>query len=92
MNFADLVELEYIARSEFNDDKLQGKVKEAKKQLAQYANDPRLQKVAGKVTLKQIILIYNGWETVGNWPIAKRSKPSAQVESGLRPIRYTIKQ
>lgn len=62
MHFGYLVELEYIARNEFNDDKLQEKIKEAKKQLAQYANDPRLQKIAGKVTIKPIILIYNGWE------------------------------
>jgi hypothetical protein len=64
MNFGYLVELEYIARSEFNDTKLQEKISEAKNQLTQYANDSRLQKVAGQVTIKGLLLIYNGWELV----------------------------
>lgn len=64
MNFGYLVELEYIARNEFTDGKLQEKIKEAKAQLQQYANDARLQKVAAHVTIKRLLLIYHGWELV----------------------------
>lgn len=64
MGFGYLLELEYIARNEFNDKKLQEKIKEAQTQLARYANDPRLQKVASQVTIKKLILIYSGWELV----------------------------
>lgn len=64
MKFGYLVELEYIARSEFNDAKVQEKIREAEAQLARYANDLRIQAVAARVPLKKLVLIYNGWELV----------------------------
>ncbi|MFN8495024.1 MAG: hypothetical protein U0350_45895 [Caldilineaceae bacterium] len=62
IQFGYLVELKYIPRSEFSTVKLQEKRIEAETQLARYANDPRLQAVLGRVTLKKLVLIYQGWE------------------------------
>ncbi len=64
MPYGYLVELEYIARSEYNDAKLKTKIAEAEVQLRKYANDARIQQIATKVTLKKVALIYNGWELV----------------------------
>ncbi len=57
-----LIELEYIARSEYNEAKLKTKIAEAEAQLRKYANDARIQQMAAQVTLKKLVLIYNGWE------------------------------
>lgn len=64
MGFGYLIELKYMARSEFSAAKLQEKVAEAETQLARYANDPRIQQVATQVALKKLVLVYNGWELV----------------------------
>jgi hypothetical protein len=39
-------------------------VTEAKDQLERYAADERLQALSAKVTLKRLILVYNGWQLV----------------------------
>lgn len=64
MKFGYLIELKYISRSDFSEDKLNTKIAEAQTQLARYATDARIQAVASKVTLKKLALIYNGWELV----------------------------
>jgi hypothetical protein len=62
MRFGYLIELKYIARSEYNQVKLQEKIDEAKGQFVRYSNDERIRKVADQVPLKHLILVYNGWE------------------------------
>lgn len=64
MQYGYLIELKYIPRKEFNENKLQKNIKEAKKQLKQYAEDERIQKISQNVTLKKLVLVYNGWELV----------------------------
>jgi hypothetical protein len=64
MPFGYLVELKYIPRNEFTKAKLQEQIAEAEGQLARYANDPRVQPVLGRVALKKLVLVYNGWELV----------------------------
>ena len=70
IKFAYLIELKYIKRSikdtEF-DDLLQQKIKEAKHQLDQYAEDEYERQMLGlppfgKVTLKKVIIVFHGWE------------------------------
>jgi hypothetical protein len=70
VKFAYLIELKYIKRSvkdkEF-DDLLQQKIKEAKHQLDQYAEDEYERQMLGlppfgKVTLKKVIIVFHGWE------------------------------
>lgn len=58
-----LLELKYIARHEFSPDKLQQKVAEAETQLHRYITDPRIAAVAKQVTIKGLVLVYNGWES-----------------------------
>ena len=64
MKFGYLVELKYISRNDFNQSQLATKINEAETQLARYAGDPRIQQVAAQVTLKQLVLVYSGWELV----------------------------
>ena len=64
MKFGYLVELKYISRNDFNQSQLKTKIDEAEAQLARYAGDPRIQRVAAQVTLKQLVLVYSGWELV----------------------------
>ncbi len=64
MKYGYLIELKYIPRREFNTAKLQQKINEAEGQLQKYANDERIQQVAEQVTLKKLVIIYNGWELV----------------------------
>lgn len=62
--FGYLVELKYIPRDEFSQSRLSSEIDTAEGQLARYANDPRIQRVAAQVTLKQLVLVYSGWELV----------------------------
>ena len=64
MKYGYLIELKYIARKAFNETKLQEKIAEAEAQLEKYAHDERLQKAANQVTIKSLVIIYNGWELV----------------------------
>ncbi|MEZ4659049.1 MAG: AAA family ATPase [Caldilineaceae bacterium] len=64
MQFGYLVELKYIRRSDFNQDRLARSIAEAESQLARYADDPRIQQVAAQVTLKKLVLVFSGWELV----------------------------
>jgi hypothetical protein len=64
MRYGYVIELKYIPRQEFSDTKLQENIKEAKQQAKQYAEDERIQKTSQNVTLKKLVLIYNGWELV----------------------------
>lgn len=66
--FGYLIELEYISETQFNkrgfDKALAAEKAEAETQLTQYGNDPRIQEIAKRVTLKKLALIYKGWELV----------------------------
>ena len=64
MRFGYLIELKYIARGEYNPEKLKEKIAEATTQFKKYANDERIRKVAEQVPLPCLILVYNGWELV----------------------------
>lgn len=64
MQFGYLIELKYIARSDYNDAKRKEKIAEAETQFKKYAHDARIQQMAAQVTLKYLILVYNGWELV----------------------------
>lgn len=64
MQFGYLIELKYVARSEYNAEKLQEKIAEAETQFQKYANDERIAKVAQQLPLKCLILVYSGWELV----------------------------
>ena len=64
IRYGYLIELEYIARNDFNDTRLKQEIAEAEDQLKRYANDPRIQKVAAQVPLKKLVLVFSGWELV----------------------------
>lgn len=64
MRYGYLIELEYIARADYTEDRLKKEIAEAETQLRQYANDPRIQKVAAQVPLKKLVLAFCGWELV----------------------------
>jgi len=64
MRYGYLIELKYIARGEFNESKLQEAITDATTQLKQYAGDKRLQSLPQEVTLKKLVVVYNGWELV----------------------------
>jgi hypothetical protein len=65
IKYGYLIELKYIKRTEFTDELLQAKIKEAKNQLQQYATDPRVVQQSSKgVNLISVILVFCGWELV----------------------------
>ena len=68
MRFGYLIELKYIARSDYNAKKLKEKITEADTQFKKYANAgapwARIRKVAAQVGLKCLVMVYNGWELV----------------------------
>ncbi|MGE0083823.1 MAG: AAA family ATPase [Desulfococcaceae bacterium] len=64
MPFGYLIELKYIARSEFSNALLEKRIAEAKVQLKRYGEDERVKRIAEKVMVKKIVLVYKGWELV----------------------------
>jgi hypothetical protein len=64
MCFGYLIELKYLARSEYSADKLQEKIDEASAQFKRYANDARIRNMAAQLPLKCLTLVYHGWELV----------------------------
>lgn len=74
MRFGYLIELKYLKRSEFSKEKLQEAVKEAKDQLECYAADEWIQALSPKVTLKRLILVYNGWQLVHREALADQKE------------------
>jgi hypothetical protein len=64
MRYGYLIELEYIARTDYTEARLKKEIAEAETQLRQYANDSRIQKVAAQVPLKKLVLVFSGWELV----------------------------
>jgi hypothetical protein len=64
MRYGYLIELKYITHGEFSDAALHSSIKEAKRQAMQYADDERIRKMSKQVTLKKLVLVYNGWELV----------------------------
>ena len=64
IRFGYLIELKYIKRGELSDAVLQSLVDEAKTQLTQYRNDPRLARVGSDIQWKTPVLVFHGWELV----------------------------
>jgi hypothetical protein len=64
VKYAYLIELKYITQSKFTSKVLQEQVKEAKRQLRQYASDPRVIKANRGVNLISVMLIFREWELV----------------------------
>ena len=64
VKFAYLIELKYLARSEFSEARLGEKVAEAEAQLDRYAHDERVRKASERTPLKRLILVFSGWELV----------------------------
>ena len=62
VGYGYLVELKYIPRRKFTPERLARAVREAESQLRRYADDGRLAALRDRVTLKSIVLVYNGWE------------------------------
>jgi hypothetical protein len=62
LEYSYLIELKYLTRSEYCEDKLQEKIKDAQEQLDQYAASDRVKCSIGSTKLIRIILVYKGWE------------------------------
>jgi len=62
LQYAYLIELKYITRSDFSQKVLDENITKARKQLDQYSQSDRVQKSIGTTQLKKIVLVYNGWE------------------------------
>lgn len=64
INYGYLIEVEYIQRGNFSEKILQDKIDEAEAQLQRYAHDARIQELSNEVTIKNLILVYCGWELI----------------------------
>ncbi len=57
-----LIELKYIPRGEFSEEKMEEKLAEARNQLAEYAKDERLAKQSRGTKVKLLAMVFSGWE------------------------------
>jgi hypothetical protein len=62
LEYSYLIELKYLTRSEYCEDKFQEKIREAQEQLDRYAASDRIKSSVGSTQLIRIILVYKGWE------------------------------
>ncbi|ETR66070.1 MAG: AAA-ATPase [Candidatus Magnetoglobus multicellularis str. Araruama] len=64
LEYSYLIELKYIARSEYSEEVQQAKIQDAQEQLDQYVQSDRIQKSIASTKLIKIILVYKGWELI----------------------------
>jgi hypothetical protein len=64
LEFSYLIELKYISRGEYNEEKLEEQIQDAKGQLDQYVKSDRVKNSVGSTQLRKVILVYKGWELV----------------------------
>ncbi len=62
MRYAWLIELKYMKRSEFSEERMKAKLAEAEAQLAGYAADERVVSRCGGTMLRCLTLVFSGWE------------------------------
>jgi len=62
MPYAYLIEIKYMKKTECSKEILEENLAEARKQLAQYANDERIVRSRRGATLKCLVLVFCGWE------------------------------
>ena len=78
VNYGYLIELKYLARTDFSEDKQHAALADAKKQLKQYAADERLIKRNQGTDLKCLALVFCGWEMKA----AEEYDPKDAISSG----------
>ena len=64
LEYAYLIELKYIKRSEYSEKVQQKKIQDAQEQLDQYEKSDRIKNSLAHTKLKKIILVYKGWELI----------------------------
>ena len=57
-----MIELKYLTRTEFTEEKLKEELKEAKGQLNQYAADARIIRRSQGGQIIKVALAFSGWE------------------------------
>ncbi|MDM8531169.1 AAA family ATPase [Anaerolineales bacterium HSG25] len=62
LQYSYLIELKYLTRTEFTEDKLKEKLNKAKTQLNQYATDTRIIKRSRGGQIIKVALAFSGWE------------------------------
>ncbi|MDM8529694.1 AAA family ATPase [Anaerolineales bacterium HSG25] len=62
LKYSYLIELKYITRSEFTDEKMKEQLTEAKTQLQQYATDVQVIKRSQGGQVIKLALVFSGWE------------------------------
>jgi len=62
VKYAYLIEVKYIKRSEFTEEKMTEQLAEAEAQLTEYSADERIIRRSGGTELKSIALVFSGWE------------------------------
>jgi len=64
MGYDYLIELKYIKRGQWSEEKQAAEIKEERAQLVRYRRDARLKQVGDDVTWICPILVFHGWELV----------------------------
>jgi len=62
VNYAYLIEVKYMTRSEFSEEKMKELLDEAKLQLIKYSSDEGIIRRTGGAALKSLVLVFSGWE------------------------------
>ena len=64
IKYSYLIELKYIKQSEYNEVKLEEKLKDAEEKLKKYRDDDGLKKMLGHTCIIELILVFSGIEMV----------------------------
>ncbi len=64
IGYGYLIEVKYINRGEYSEEKKKEKEVEARKQLDMYGKDPRIERISENHKLRRLILVFSGWELV----------------------------
>jgi len=62
LKYAYLIEVKYMTRGEFTEEKMKEYLADAKSQLMKYADDEGIIRRCGGAALKRIALVFSGWE------------------------------
>ncbi len=62
VGYAYLIEVKYLTRGEFSEEKMKEQLADAEAQLAKYASDDGIIRRCGEKTVKCLALVFSGWE------------------------------
>jgi len=88
VNYAYLIEVKYMARSEFSEEKTKELLSSAEDQLMKYAADEGIIKRSSGTALKSIALVFSGWElkAAEEMTFSRSQSLQCSLQAGCPPV------